>query len=300
MRLRFSIRVKHAPTLTGVPTSVDRTIETPARDGIVIGRRAGADIQLPFAAVSGEHARLIRGNRGWCVEDLGSSNGTFLAARRLLAGAREPIAAGDGMRIGSVEVFFDGEVDFDEDLASSGTATLARRLVHDLFQALPPAEKPRLLVISGPAAGRELSLSASARVMKLGRADGCDWVIPDNDMSREHAAFERGADGILVRDLGSKNGLLVDGQPVVGARTLHDGQVVGLGNTRLQVVDPEERYLRQMEEMQGQVAVEASVSASGEQRRNPTRLPVVAAAIAATTLLVCLGLVLALVFSAKV
>ena len=297
MRLRFSIRVKHEPTVMGVPTSVDRTIETFARDGILIGRRAGADIQLPFAAVSAEHARLVRGRGGWCVEDLGSSNGTFLAARRLLAGTPELIAAGDGIRIGSVEVFFDGEVDSDGEVAASGTATLARRLVHDLFQALPPAEKPRLLVTSGPAAGRELSLSASARVMKLGRADGCDWLIPDNDMSREHAAFERGADGIAVRDLGSKNGLLVDGQPVAGAQTLHDGQVVVLGNTRLQVVDPEERYLRQMEQMPA--AVEAAVVNSTGQAPGPSRLPVVAAAIAATTLLVCLGLVLALVFFAK-
>jgi len=297
LRLRFSIRVKHEPTLAGVPTSVDRTIETPARDGIIIGRRAGADIQLPFAAVSGEHARLVRGSGSWCVEDLGSSNGTFLAARRLLAGRPEPFAAGDVIRVGSVEVLFDGEVDAD-DLASSGTATLARRLIHDLFQALPPAEKPRLLVVSGPAAGRELSLSASARVMKLGRADGCDWVIADNDMSREHAAFERRADGILVRDLGSKNGLLVDGQPVAGARALHDGQVVALGNTSLQVVDPEERYLRQMEQMPVQIAAEAPVGAG--RGPEPSRLPVVAAAIAATTLLVCLGLVLALVFSAKV
>jgi len=299
LRLRFSIRVKHEPTLTGVSTSVDRSIEIPARDGILIGRRAGADIQLPFAAVSAEHARVVRTSGGWCVEDLGSSNGTFLADRRLPAGTPEPIAAGDVMRIGNVEVLFDGAVDSDADLAAAGTATLARHLVHDLFQALPPAEKPRLLVIAGPAAGRELSLSASARVMKLGRADGCDWVIPDNDMSREHAAFERGADGIAVRDLGSKNGVLVDGQPVTGARTLHDGQVVVLGNTRLQVVDPEERYLRQMEQMPAQAAVEAGAAASAKQERNSTRLPVVAATIAATTLLVCLGLVLALVFFAK-
>jgi pSer/pThr/pTyr-binding forkhead associated (FHA) protein len=299
LRLRFSIRVKHEPTLTGVPTSVERTIETPARDGIIIGRRAGADIQLPFATVSGEHARLFRRSDGWCVEDLASSNGTFLAARRLLAGRPEAIAAGDVIRAGSVEVFFHGGVDADENLDLSGTATLARRLVHDLFQALPPAEKPRLLVVAGPAAGRELSLSASARVMKVGRADGCDWVLPDNDLSREHAAFERGADGILVRDLGSKNGLLVDGQPVAGSLALHDGQVVVLGNTSLQVVDPEERYLRQME-LPGLGVVEAAVGPLTAQGPDPSRLPVVAAAIAATTLLVCLGLVLALVCFANV
>jgi pSer/pThr/pTyr-binding forkhead associated (FHA) protein len=297
LRLRFSIRVKHEPTLTGLPTSVDRTIEAPARDGILIGRRAGADIQLPFAAVSGEHARLVLGTGGWCVEDLGSSNGTFLAARRLMARRPEPIAAGDAITVGSVEVFFDGEVDADDELASSGTATLARRLVHDLFQALPPAEKPRLRVLSGPGAGRELSLSASARVMKLGRADGCEWVIPDDDMSREHAAFERSADGILIRDLGSKNGLWVDGQPVEHARALHDGQVVVLGNTRLQVIDPEERYLRQMEQVAA--AVDAPVGEVARRALGASRLPALAAAIAATTLLVCLGLVLALVFFAK-
>lgn len=299
MRLRFSIRVKHGPALTGASPSVESPVEhaivVAADDAIVIGRRPGVAIQLPFAGVSGEHARIVREERGWLIEDLGSANGTCIGERRVRARMPTAIAAGDAIRIGGVEIRFDGET-AAQDSDSSGTATLARRLVHDVFQALPPAEKPRLVVLAGPAAGRELSLAVLGRPMKLGRGDGCDWVVPDNDISREHATFERGPDGIVVRDLGSKNGLLVDGIPVADSQALHDGDTIALGKTRLQVVDPEERYLRRMEQLN---AAEPAPPAP-ETTAKRSSLPTVATTIAATTLLLCLGLVLALVFFAKV
>jgi predicted component of type VI protein secretion system len=199
-------------------------------------------------------------------------------------------------------------------------------LVHDIFEACPPSECARLLVLTGPAQGRELVLSASGRVFKLGRGEGCDFAIPDEDVSREHAAFERGPGGIVVRDLGSKNGVEVEGEKVAGQRCLRDGEIIRVGETRLRLIDPEDRYLRQMEAAGGcqQVAEAApegaagagnggadaagslasaadappslEVAASAPIAARPSRLPVIAAAIAATVLLLALGLVLAFAF----
>jgi serine/threonine-protein kinase len=45
---------------------------------LLIGRRTDADIVVPEATVSGTHAQLRFVNGGWQVEDLGSTNGTYV------------------------------------------------------------------------------------------------------------------------------------------------------------------------------------------------------------------------------
>jgi pSer/pThr/pTyr-binding forkhead associated (FHA) protein len=278
-------------------------VEVPFDSGeAVLGRQQGAAVELPFPAISAEHARLVRDDHGYRIEDLGSANGTWLGRRRLVPHVAEVLAVGDAVQMGGVELRFEGELsDADPGCGGDSTATLARRLVHDIFEASAPAECSRLVVEAGPGLGRELVLAASGRVFKLGRGDQCDLVIPDDDVSREHAAFERGPTGIAVRDLGSKNGVAVQGQLVAGTRLLRDGDIVGLGNTQLRVVDPEERYLRQMEAGDVRpmpVAASFVTAAAKGGASSRGRLPLVAAAIAVTALLLALGLVLALALAA--
>ena len=324
MRLRFTIRAK--PGEASVATSagspgIERVVEIHFASGeATIGRRQGATIELPFPAISSLHARLFRDESGYHIEDLESANGTSLGGRRLVPHVVEAIAVGEVVDLAGIELRFDGELsDAGPSSAGEGTATLARRLVHDIFSACPPSEGARLVVVAGPGLGRELALAACGRVFKIGRGEQCDLVIPDDDVSREHAAFERGDEGLVVRDLGSKNGVEVAGQKVDGTRILHDGEVVHVGQTRLRVVDPEERYLRQMEAGDarlhspgetcnplfgdalpaGQGAAPARASeVAAETVGAPSRLPRVAAAIAVTVLLLALGLVLALAFAA--
>src|SRR5262245_20313234 len=53
------------------------------RGEITIGRRAACEIALRDDSVSGRHARLRRRSGQWEVEDLGSTNGTFVNGRRV-------------------------------------------------------------------------------------------------------------------------------------------------------------------------------------------------------------------------
>ena len=48
------------------------------RDGLTLGRADDNDVQLRDARASRHHARIIADGTGWSVEDLGSSNGTFV------------------------------------------------------------------------------------------------------------------------------------------------------------------------------------------------------------------------------
>jgi sigma-B regulation protein RsbU (phosphoserine phosphatase) len=49
----------------------------------IIGRRSDCQIFVPDMRVSRQHARIIRDDGRWCLEDLGSNNGTFVNGNRV-------------------------------------------------------------------------------------------------------------------------------------------------------------------------------------------------------------------------
>lgn len=67
-----------------------------------------------------------------------------------------------------------------------------------------------LVVIGGGPEGMEHELDTPKVV--LGRGPGADLTFADDAMSRTHASFEAGSDGFHVRDLGSTNGMRVNGE----------------------------------------------------------------------------------------
>lgn len=69
-------------------------------DRDVIGRGTGADLVLTHPTVSSQHARVQRLRNGWSIEDLGSTNGTFVNGERI-AEARA-LQVGDGLQLGGL------------------------------------------------------------------------------------------------------------------------------------------------------------------------------------------------------
>lgn len=65
------------------------------RSHLLVGRSAACDLRVDDPRVSGEHLRLRWTGAVWEARDLGSKNGTFLGERRLAAGERAPVLAGD-------------------------------------------------------------------------------------------------------------------------------------------------------------------------------------------------------------
>ncbi|MFI8724934.1 FhaA domain-containing protein [Micrococcus luteus] len=88
---------------------------------------------------------------------------------------------------------------------------------------------------AGPALeldGRMLPLDGDDLI--LGRsAERADLVIPDSSVSREHLRLLTVGSTVTLLDLGSRNGVLVNGRRVDGSVTLRDGDVVTVGQTEL-------------------------------------------------------------------
>jgi len=246
MPLRFRI-------LPADGTLADRTFElTEDTAEVRLGRQPSFELELPFPAVSVFHARLFRGESAheWWLEDQGSTNGTWLEGQRLAPRRPALIRAGQRMRIGSVDIVFEGwapTVKGDE-----STATIARRLISDLFSA-PGNDAPTLALESGRAEPPTLPLTDRDRRYLVGRAETSDIVLGGEQASREHAMFERRWDGVFLSDLGSRNGVLINGSAATGRHRLRDGDSIQLGGATFRLTDPEDRYLRRLEAEDGAV-----------------------------------------------
>jgi pSer/pThr/pTyr-binding forkhead associated (FHA) protein len=71
----------------------------PLADGqLQIGRAEACQVRLSDSYASQFHARVFRRDGSWFVEDLGSTNGTYLNQRRVTAPAE--LRAGDRVKIG--------------------------------------------------------------------------------------------------------------------------------------------------------------------------------------------------------
>jgi len=69
-------------------------------DSTVLGRQHDSAICLLGRAISRHHARISHDNGDWTIEDLDSSNGTFLNGQRLAANAPTPLTERDTLQIG--------------------------------------------------------------------------------------------------------------------------------------------------------------------------------------------------------
>ena len=90
-----------------------------------------------------------------------------------------------------------------------------------------------VVVLSGDAAGSEHEVDRP--IVSLGRGAEAGWKFADDSMSKEHAALEFSGEGIRLRDLGSMNGMKVNGADVKAADLKH-GDRFQLGETSFQFV----------------------------------------------------------------
>ncbi|MCB9766540.1 MAG: FHA domain-containing protein, partial [Alphaproteobacteria bacterium] len=159
-----------------------------------LGRGEQAELRIDSPVISALHLQLEREDGRWFATDLGSTNGSFVDGRRLTPHAREPIPAIATLHLGSFT------------LTAAAISAAHRRLRIDADE------------------GRELV---------VGRDPACDLVLDAPTLSPRHAALRRVEGLWRIRDLGSRAGTWVNGEPIRGEHTLRPGDRVELGTLRL-------------------------------------------------------------------
>ncbi len=214
------------------------------KDRITLGRRPHNDVVIDNLAVSGEHAVLLREGDGYVVQDLGSTNGSYINGKPV---KRAPFREGDSLDIGkyTLRLLSDARASafagsrfapsgytpsgFTTTGARSGAATAAGTQAADStsratqYQELGGSPL-KLRVVNGTSAGAELALDKSRTT--FGQRGVMVVAIQRNPRGYELSQVE-GEERVRV------NGTALGVVPVV----LSAGDVIEMtGGTRLQLL----------------------------------------------------------------
>ncbi len=93
------------PTTLRITDGPNAGASLPLGESILIGRTPDATLDLHDQYMSSRHAVIARTPSGYVVEDLGSTNGTYVNDRRITAPT--PITPADTLRIGRTTIIVD-------------------------------------------------------------------------------------------------------------------------------------------------------------------------------------------------
>jgi ABC-type multidrug transport system ATPase subunit/pSer/pThr/pTyr-binding forkhead associated (FHA) protein len=221
--------------MTNSPSIAKLTIKSGASSGkvieltqseLIIGRAAPATLVIENPEISRRHARLSFQQGRYILEDLGSSNGTFLNGQRLRDA--QVLADGAEIQLGSqIKLSFSqpsGAVQSLDQLSSSKTM-----MESDLNAAAVQASllnNPTVLLVT--IAGQETKkYTLSKERISLGRAEDNDIVVASQIVSRHHATLEKTSLGYeIVMAPGVINRLTCQGSPVSDRRLLSHEDVL--------------------------------------------------------------------------
>lgn len=205
------------------------------KETILIGREDDVDIVIDNPSVSRKHAQIRKVGAGWVVEDLGSSNGTFLHGQKITSA--QPVKEGDEIGFGKFSVVFGKEVgDLVEQVAAKhAPKTVATDAVggtmqiksHEVKELLKESERKRRAHLQWEAAGRKgTHYLSDAPAVLFGTDELCDVKVPAGP--KHHLLVMNTKEGCEVRNLAMFGSMKVGGRTTKKA-VLKDGDVVQMG-----------------------------------------------------------------------
>jgi pSer/pThr/pTyr-binding forkhead associated (FHA) protein len=236
--------------------------EYPIDAPVTIGRQPDNAVVIDNPAVSSHHACVFRDGEQFVVEDLQSTNGTFVNGTRI---SRRNLRPGDMLVVGDHTLLLDGKATAQPlaasaaDVQSPGAGqtvfvdkrTMLERLAMDssahrkhqaLLATLQDVEAHVksgkgefsgpvgvLRVVKGPADKSEYSLEGHTSIIgkantSLVRLQG--WFKPNMAV-----AITRNVQGYVATSLGGTT--LINDQPMIGRHELKDGDVLDVSGLRL-------------------------------------------------------------------
>jgi pSer/pThr/pTyr-binding forkhead associated (FHA) protein len=197
------------------------------KDKTTLGRRPYNDIVIDNLAVSGEHATIQMAGGEVAIEDLNSTNGTYVNGKAI---KKQTLQNGDSIEIGKYKIKFvgDGAADnFDKTMvvkAQPAAAAAPREATPSSFGApMSAVQNAAVKVLSGAAAGREVPLT------KVVTTIGKPGVAVAAITKRQHGFVVHHVEGGGNPTL---NGAPISSEPV----SLKNGDLIELAGTQMQFV----------------------------------------------------------------
>lgn len=214
----------------------EHTIELEAQEITSLGRDPGNTVPLEDArGASRRHCQITpvrrAGHPAYELVDLGATNKTRVNGKPT---DRVVLTSGDVIQVGSAELTFE-DPDEEDRLRSAGRQGVCY-----------------LEWVTGGTKGEKVMLDQPR--ISLGRRESNTIPLEDRMSSGHHCEITKDLNGYTIRDMGSTNGTLHNGEPTSEAPLTH-GSRIRIGNTRFVFKDPSmkdiEVELSQFEEDEG-------------------------------------------------
>ncbi|MDX8404231.1 MAG: FHA domain-containing protein [Mariprofundaceae bacterium] len=213
------------------------------REETTIGRKPENTIHIDNLAVSGRHARVLKIGNKLILEDMGSTNGSFVNDKQI---TKHILQHGDSILIGKHVLTFVNiedkpveteapaeEDDMDKTMIISPQARSA--MINKGSPQATAATMPLagLQIVSGPYSGKSIELTAS--LTSMGKGDGCRIKVKGFTVGKQAAVITRRPTGYHIAHLEGMTKPKVNAQSVgVQPRTLKDGDIIELGDTKME------------------------------------------------------------------
>lgn len=212
----------------------------------VLGRDPDeVSIVLEDSMVSRKHVICRLTAEGYILENLSSVNPATQNGKVIT----EPVLLreGDILQIGSTFFRFSEKLPFSKEPSEELFPSLDGEFIEEhgnLSSVSVQTEGDSrwlLKVISGPNAGAEFSLQKGSTYILGKDPNLCDIVFQDLSVSRQHARLAVDDNNTaLIEDLGSRNGILINGEFVDDKRELSSQDLIALGTTSFLIIDQEQ------------------------------------------------------------
>jgi pSer/pThr/pTyr-binding forkhead associated (FHA) protein len=187
-------------------------------DSFTIGRKPDNDLPIEDPAVSAHHARITKIHAVYFIEDLQSTNGTFVNDRPI---DRHQLRDTDVVTVGRHRIIF-------RDRSTAAMAPAASIQDLDKTMAIPghahktdaPPQPANLRVLSGKTDQQEYQLVKA--VTAIGSHAHAAVKLTGWFAARTAAIISRRHHAYFVSQSSNRKKILVNGQEVSGERELHD------------------------------------------------------------------------------
>ena len=171
---------------------------------VIIGTGKNATVKLNNKLISSQHAQFIFDNKGHLhIQDLKSTNGTFLNGEKLTPSIAHMVKPKDTIQLAS----------------TNGILIVVEEIKNDSFI------ENKINIVE--------KLKLNSKVI-IGRAKECDIFLNSDSVSRKHAEVSKNSNGdYFIKDLNSLNGTFVNGSKIKGVIKISLSDKIFIGKLQL-------------------------------------------------------------------
>lgn len=212
------------------------------KEVITIGRNPNNDIHIDNPAVSGSHAKIINEGGRISIEDVNSTNGTFINGKRI---SKSALNNNDVITVGKHTLVFSGP---SQAAGADQTLKTKKPGLNETIVMDTRAQKAMMGETAGAAAfgdkiggftiiegvSEKNEYELTKRLTTIGKTETAEIKLKGFFAPKVAALINRTKDGYFISPPGTKTKIKINGSSLEGRYELKDGDIVEVENLKMQ------------------------------------------------------------------